>query len=120
MARVTNEEVLSVMDTSLTDVSIQIDIANNLVNETFASSSLSDTTLKYIELYLAAHFVCVMDPQRKSEKIGEATDQFNVPELGKAFNSTIYGQQALALDTTGLLAARGKRKANLIAIDLGL
>lgn len=120
MARVTNEEVLSVMDTSLTDLTIFIDIANNLVNETFASSSLSDTTLKYIELYLAAHFACILTPQLKSVKLGEATDQYNVPELGKAFYSTTYGQQALALDTTGLLASRGKIKANLIAIDLGL
>lgn len=121
MARVTDTEVFSIIDTSLTDIDTQIEMANNYVTTTLGSNTnLSATDLKYIEMQLAAHFVALKDPQRKSEKLGDAKDDYNVGKVDMGLNATTYGQQAILLDHTGTLASKGKRKASFKAIDLDL
>ena len=65
-ARVTQDEVIALIpSTSLTDLSLQIMCANELVNELALSncgSSFSDNKLRCIELNLSAHFASIADP----------------------------------------------------------
>jgi len=119
--RVTTAEVKEIIDTDMTDVDPQITLANVIVNSILGDETdLSADQLEKIELLLAAHFVYLYDPQRKSEKLGDAQDQFNLPVLEKGLDASPFGQQAKLLDTTGKLARTGLKRASLKAIDLEL
>lgn len=119
--RVRNEEVKAIIDTSLEDVTPFIAGANALVDQVLGTDTdLSTAQLKEIERWLAAHFVAIRDPQARSEKIGEASISYQVGIAGEGLKATSWGQQVLALDTSGKFLAVGKKKAELVALDLDL
>lgn len=106
-ARVTEDAVKEVIRTTIdSDVVLTnfIDTANLLVDTHLESSGLSDRILTKIELYLAAHFVALTEEQGglTRSKMGDSDESYaNVFDQG--FQSTRYGQAALALDSTGIL-----------------
>ena len=108
-ARVNAEEVKEVVSTQLSNDVIEtnmIDTANAVVDAHLLSVGLTDKLLAKVELYLAAHFVALTEEGGglTRSKLGDADESFaNVYEAG--FKSTRYGQMALSLDSTGLLAA---------------
>jgi hypothetical protein len=82
-----------------------IPVAATLVTENLAGEGLSEATLRSIELYLAAHFTTLAWEKGPlaAVQIGEATERYH--DIYKAgFSSTRFGQQALLLDTTGILS----------------
>ncbi len=104
MPRVTKEEVKELIKTSL-DVTSFIDTANLLVNESLVGQGMSDARLKLTELWLSAHFVAVAEERgalKESEK-GDSKEQYEII-VGTGLNMTRFGQQAIALDTSGILA----------------
>lgn len=107
MARVSAATVKEVVRTSLTDAvldSNHIDTANVFVTTHLASSGLSDEILEKIELYLAAHYVALTEEGGAitRSKLGDADESYaNI--YGQGLQGTRFGQQALALDTTGTL-----------------
>lgn len=114
MARVTATEVRAIMgepDSAIVDP--HISVATVLVDDTLLDQGLSDPTLKNIELYLSAHFALLTlenGPLAK-KMVGEANEGYhNVYKGGLA--STRFGQQALLLDSTGLLAELSDRAEN--------
>lgn len=110
MARVTDEDVKDIITTDL-DTSPHIQAANLMVTDRLGDSTLSAETLKEIERWLAAHFVSVTDPQLKAEKVGDATNTYDVGKLGENLKSTRYGLQAVLLDSTGVLNSIGRKTA---------
>ena len=107
-ARVTADTVKEVVPTELSDETVtsnMIDTANVFVNTHLVpAAGHSSLILEKIELYLAAHFVALTEEQGgiTRSKLGDADESFaNVYEAG--FKSTRFGQQALALDTSGIL-----------------
>jgi hypothetical protein len=68
-----------------------------------AAGSLPDATLTIIWMYLAAHFYSLSYPKAVSESGGGINQSYPQPPLGKGLRSTIFGQQACDLDTTGTL-----------------
>ncbi len=82
-----------------------IDTANVFVNTHLVpAAGHSELILEKIELYLASHFVALTVDQGglTRSKLGDADESFaNVYEAG--LKSTRFGQQALALDTSGIL-----------------
>ena len=86
-----------------------INQANLLVNWLHlkdTSNELDDPTLLAIEIQLAAHFYAVQrDPQFQSKSTDGASGSFQ-GATGYSLQATHYGQTALLLDTTGLLAKR--------------
>lgn len=107
-ARVSADAVKEVVPSKLDDdviLSNMIDTANVFVNEHLVpDAGHSDLILEKIELYLSAHFVALTEEQGgiTRSKLGDADDSFaNVYEAG--FKSTRFGQQALAIDTSGIL-----------------
>lgn len=108
MARVTAETVKEIITTSLSDEVVNsnhIVTANIYVTEHLGASSLSAAMLARIELYLAAHYVALTEEggALTRDKLGDADASFaNVYEQG--LKSTRFGQSALALDSTGILA----------------
>jgi len=114
VARVFNEQVLKVTgDPSSVDAEPAIAVANLLVDELLGGQSLTEARLTQIELYLSAHFVSISqrDGPLAAQVLGEATERyFNI--YGAGFSSTRFGQQAMILDTSGILAEESSRAQN--------
>lgn len=118
MARVTSDEVKQIINTTL-DPTPFIEAASVVVTDRLASESLGITTLKEIERWLAAHFLAIRDPQKKSQSIDGASETYVMASVtGEGLKSTLYGQQALMLDSSGVLSNLGKKKVYFNAIDI--
>jgi len=100
--RVKPEEVRAIIETEMLDLSPFIKAAN--LQCTKHLSDVEAGLLKEIERWLAAHYIAVKEAQ-------ETSDQQTLIMLRNRYglSSTFYGQQALALDPTGKLAALGRR-----------
>lgn len=95
--------------------------ANSLVNwleRKDVDNELDAATLELIEQWLAAHFYAHHDQLYQAKATGRASATFQ-GKTDMGLKSTQYGQAALNLDTTGLLAQRdleslrGKRKGSI-------
>jgi len=89
-----------------TDLTPFIVTANTLVDYVNSQDSdgvHSSSSLTEIEKYLAAHFYGHADQFMESESQGAASGRYQ-GKTDMVFNSTQYGQTALALDFTGTLA----------------
>jgi hypothetical protein len=116
--RVTGVEVKQIIKTTLAadEVTVFITPANLLVTNKLGSSTLDDATLKEIEKWLTAHFVCIREKRASSKSVGGASVSYEgQTAMGLDFSS--YGQQVKLLDTTGILSSIGKRVPYLEAID---
>ena len=109
MARVTEAEVRQLLApyADTVDMMIFIDQATMLVDEELvaANSGYSDNRLKFIELNLAAHYA-VLSVERggfTTQIIGESEESYRGSANAK-ISSTRFGQQAISMDTKGLLA----------------
>lgn len=106
--RVTADDVKVIIDIdeNISDARIVIFIksANILTNNVNTIGGLTDADLLMeIERWLSAHLVAILDVRSASEKADEVSQKFQY-KVDLGFNQTQYGQQALALDTTGYLA----------------
>jgi len=104
MPRVTSSEVKGLIKTNF-DVDTFIAVATMMVDETLVGQGLTDARLKQVELWLSAHFVAVAEERGAltgSDK-GDSEETYEI-KVGEGLNMTRFGQQAIFLDTTGLLA----------------
>jgi len=111
MARVTEAEVKQIIDTALTDDQVKpfIRVANVLITNVLANEGYPASLLKEIELWLAAHYVAIRDPQVSKEKIGDVDAVYQgKTALGLEF--TAHGQQVMTLDHHGKLAEISRSK----------
>lgn len=108
------DDVKEIIDTDLSDARI-----NNFINMAYVrtipldgelGNCGGDDTLAEIQKLLAAHFLTMYERQTKSEKVGEASVTF-MGQDGKGLEASLYGQQALALDCSGILARAGLKRA---------
>jgi len=109
---VLDSHVKAVIDTAR-DTTTFITTAQLFVDEELSGSGHSAARLEQIVLYLAAHFCCLTEEQggMRRQKLGDSDDSYRVPgdkDTGLAF--TRYGQQALILDSSGILAALSTNK----------
>ncbi len=82
--------------------------ANQLVTECCVAAGYADERLELIERWLAAHFYAIRDLRVAQEQAGPVNESFQY-RVGLNLNVTVFGQQALALDTAGTLAILSKR-----------
>lgn len=118
--RVEAADVKEILDTSLTDATIEtfISAASMTVSKYLDGvSSLTALQLKEIERWLAAHLIaCSREKQVKSEAAGDASVSYQ-GVTGSGLDATLYGQQVKLLDTSGILAAQvGRRAASIYAV----
>ncbi len=119
-ARVTEEEVLLIMDSALTEEAVESYVisANVFITNTLGSAGLSEALLKEIERWTAAHMIALSkERQSKEESAGTAAIKY-AGQWGKGMEQTSYGQMAITLDSTGTLAnlAKGKGQAYTYAV----
>lgn len=108
----TPEDVTAIIDTELDNSQVEpfIVTAVLLVNEELLDKGLSANRLKEIARWLAAHFLAVREPRLLSEQAGRAQAKYEGGAIDKRLMSTRYGQQAIALDPTGVLAGLSEQK----------
>jgi len=100
------------------DVAISLDpfieTASALVDDIAVESGHGATRLELIERWLAAHFYAIRDPRTTQEKAGTVGASYE-SKVDLGLNLTRYGQQAMALDSSGLLEgfSKGKRRVGV-------
>jgi len=106
MARIEEADVRAIIEypTAEDDTDVFIETANSLVNDVCLDSEYSDEKLALIEKWLSAHFIAIKHKIRSNQSIGgEVSESFQYA-VDLNLNVTIYGQQAMLLDTDGNLA----------------
>lgn len=106
-SRISEEEVKALLApyAENSDVTLFMEQALVLVDEELVGKGLSDSRLRIIELNLAAHFA-VLSVERGGfayQKSGLSEESYAVNREVVQFSSTRFGQQALAMDSTGSL-----------------
>jgi len=101
---VTASDVLDIMDTTLTivDVEPHLDTAAAFFADRLDGEGVSSTMQDEITKHLAAHFASVKD--RRAEQVSVEGTSERYARLGQGLLSTDYGQIAVSLDPTGILA----------------
>ena len=103
-------DVQAILDTELTtsEITAYITTSNLLVTDRLGSSGLAAGLLTQIETYLAAHLITVTR-ERKAAQAGRGEDRVTFEgQTGMRLDSTLYGQTAMVLDTTGKLSTLNK------------
>ena len=87
--------------------------ANVLVDriDDLAASCTTDSMLERVECFLAAHFYAHADQLVANKSTEGASGSFQ-GQTGMYFSSTQYGQSAMTLDCTGLLAQLEQQAKN--------
>lgn len=111
-------KILEVDSTVVADLDPHIETANSLVNRVCLDSSYSEETLTVIEKWLAAHFVAVHDTRFSSEKAGTSVKYQVVTQMH--LDATLWGQQAIILDTEGNLASLNMQAKKGSAASIGV
>ena len=109
-------ELMLLPEMELSDIEPHLQVAQLIVAEDLASSGLSTERKEKITLFLAAHFaVLALEVGGLTRKdVGESAESYRAVATGdRGYMMTRYGQQAMALDTTGTLTsnAQGALKA---------
>jgi len=108
MARVDEDDVRAIIELeSDQDLDPFIGLAHTLVERVCVSSILDEPLKKEIERWLSAHFAAVADPRAMIEKADEVSVHYQT-KLEVGLRVTHWGQQAIALDISGALAALGE------------
>ena len=87
-----------------------IEIASNMVDRLLVGSGLDDKTLRFIEGFLTCHVYAHGTPDVVRETYAGATFEYprSASVFDKGYAATKWGQQAMALDTTGTLKRANK------------
>lgn len=85
-----------------------IETANSVVTDVCTDSGYSAAKLELIERWLAAHFYAVRELPAHSESV-RGVSESKMYYVGMDLRSTMYGQQAMLIDTAGNLAALNKQ-----------
>jgi hypothetical protein len=112
---------LTIVQTDMSGLDPFIDIANELVTEccTTTGATYLPYRLEMIERWLTAHFYAMRDERPQMERAGPVAQTFQkVVDTG--FEATLYGQQAIRLDTRGGLAAKNNKTKHMRDLPVGI
>jgi len=105
---VTDEDVRLLISTDKENLSPFIRTAESLYGQVLGLGSLPQCDEDILITWLSAHYIAVADGQIKKATGLRWSTEYYEGQLGKGLESTFYGQQAIALDTTGKLRDLGK------------
>lgn len=115
------DQLKSIFPTQLADAGLQLflDTATELVGEVLNGSGLSTDRKDKITIFLAAHMAHSASPRVESETIGSEYRYAVQGKTGMDLKATFYGQNALALDTSGSLQRLGAKIAGFTTMNAG-
>ncbi len=107
MARTTDTLVRAVIevDAAITDLTPFIDAAHGLVEA--QCTDIMEAVATDVETWLAAHLITIRENRASNEKAGEVAQAYQY-KLGLGLECSMYGQQAMMMDSTGGLARWNK------------
>lgn len=110
MARVTKQEVQEIYNGTVSEASIAF--ADQLIDQTLLDCGYSDSQLKEFARLLSAHYSEVFSGNAgvTSIKQGQRSITSGIA-YGQGLDSTVYGQQAIVLDTCEGLVNLSKKPA---------
>lgn len=117
MSRTNCNNVQAIIPDTLTDLQVDpfIEIASSMVDNTIASSGMSDYLLEQVERFLTAHLIyTTLKRQAQNKSVGDASETY--AKLGEGLKATTYGEIVTQLDYTGILVNTGKKIAKIEAI----
>lgn len=106
MARVTAEEVRTILDTNLEDATITayIEATTVIIDEWYGGVTITEFLLKEIERWMVAHNIAATrERMAREEGAGGAYIKYTGYMYGTGLTSTPYGQMAIHMDTTKTL-----------------
>lgn len=117
MARVTDQQVKELMPDVTQDTTPFIRMASVIVSEDLAGQGMSSDRLELIELNLAAHFTAISVEKGglRVTSAGGARDVY-AGDFTSRFSLTRFGQQAMAMDSSGKLQALDKPSARFTVV----
>lgn len=118
MARVTADEVKAIIQTNVTDTQMQeyIFSAEVLLSSAFANRGLADDIYKEVTRWVTAHLIASSrDRQAREEGAGGAYVKYTGLSY-TGLRGTTYGQHAITLDPTGVLAMMAGKVVHFKAI----
>lgn len=101
---VTEDDVRGIFDTDIEDLGPFITSAHALVEDL----SYDEPRKIEIEKWLTAHLASAMDRELTSKAI-EGNEESYAGEYGQQLAATLYGQQAMVLDTGNELSSSGAK-----------
>ena len=102
--------IMAEMEVIDADVTSYIGAANTFVTARLGTSSLGDTLLEEIERWVTAHMIAATRERlAQTEGAGGASATY-IGEYSTQLSSTPYGQMAMMLDTSGVLASTSGMK----------
>lgn len=120
-------QILVQLDSNVTDLTPYIIIAENLVTNFLVAAGnaisgsdkvvLTESELKEIERWLAAHFAAVADPRLKSQSVDGASESYDLQTDKIGLGITMYGKTAMMLDRSNQLSRIGRRIARVKTIN---
>jgi len=118
----TPEDVRDIVDTDLEDPTINAFLNMAYYRTRPLHGNLTncggESMEEQIIAMLAAHFVKVNEGDPYDEWVGtEWRVRYRGTRDGEGFRSTVYGQQAIAMDCSGKLASAGLRQVDLFMVD---
>jgi hypothetical protein len=109
--RVTAAQVMEIISTSQSTAVVNAFINSaHAVVEANLAGDLDETLLEQIELWMAAHFLATKDQRKSAVKVGDLSVTYQ-GQTGMGLKATLYGQQAMSMDTTGKLASLDTKRA---------
>lgn len=81
---------------------------------------LPDENYRVVWQYLAAHYLAISLPRLTSEAGGGISASYELPSLGEGLEATVYGAQALFIDTTNTLQRLTKQRIPITFKAVGL
>lgn len=104
---------------ALSDATIErfMSDADLIVGEQLEGRGMSVARLESIARYLTAHFITVLVERGglTSQEVDNARETYGSPKEGAGLAMTRYGQQAIALDSSGTLKAMANPSKKLNA-----
>lgn len=108
--RTTAEAVGKIIEVDDTiDLTPFIEVANQLVTDVCSDFEYAAAKLELIERWLSAHFYAIRDMRSADEGAGSVRQSYQY-KVDLFLANTMYGQQAMMIDTEGGLRALNDRK----------
>lgn len=115
------DQLKAVFPSQLADATLQffLDTATELAGDVLKNSGLSSDRKDKITIFLAAHMAHSTAPRAEMEMIGSEYKYSVQGKTGMDLKATFYGQNALALDTSGSLQRLGSKIAGITTLNSG-
>lgn len=114
--RATATDVKGIISTKMGNDRVNnfITSAHILIEEHLSGAGHTAQLMKQIEIWLAAHLLAVDERREVASGGGDVSFEYEKSKPGFGLSATMFGQQAMALDSSGILASLGSTQPGFI------